>query len=262
MEAFTEELIRKYIKTEKLGHKLHFHKTVDSTNTVAKELAEKGEPHGTLVIAETQNRGKGRLGRIWHSPAGGLWFSLILRPQDAKVIPSHLTFMGGLAIVQASRKVGVETSLRWPNDIYVDRKKVGGILTESKSIGDQFQYFVIGVGLNVNVTPSDFPGQLKNEAASFLSIKGEAVSRPLLLGNILLAWEKLLHVIYPKQGFEPILKVWKKYASFLGSQVRVDTSSESVEGEAVDITLSGALCIQDIDGLIHEVSSGDVTKLW
>jgi len=261
-DTLTETRVLPYIKTKELGKNIFFHVSLDSTNTVAKELAEKGEPHGTVVVAETQNRGKGRLGRIWYSPPGGLWFSIILRPKIQNLIPAHLTFMSGLAVIQAARKAGIEATLRWPNDIYVGNKKVGGILTETKTNGTEFQYFVIGIGLNVNVQPSDFPAELREEATSFLEIKKEPVSRAIILGNILIAWEKLLNEIYPKQGFAPILKVWKKYASFLGSQVRVDTSTGSLEGEAVDVTVTGALCVQDIDGIIHEVSSGDVRKLW
>lgn len=260
-DMLNEEVIRQHVKTQELGQKIHFYPSIDSTNTMAKELAEKGETHGALVIAETQTRGRGRLGRTWYSPVGGLWFSLVLRPRIPQFQAPHMTFIAGLSIAQAAQKAGVPVSLRWPNDIYIQDKKAGGILTEARLSGGRFEYLVIGIGLNVNVTESAFPGQLKEEATSFLMAKGEPISRPLFLGHTLLAWEKLLQ-IYPRQGFAPILKAWKKYAAFLGSQVRVDTSSESVEGEAIDVTFSGALRVQDVDGLIHEVSSGDVRKLW
>lgn len=260
-DILSEEGLRSIIKTQELGKNIRFFPSIDSTNTAAKQLAENGEPHGTVVVAETQTRGQGRLGRTWHSPAGGLWFSVILRPQLPGLLAPHLTFMAGLAVAQAANKAGVPVSLRWPNDIYVEGKKLGGILTESKLKGNTFEYFVIGIGLNVNIEESAFPAQLKEEASSFLMVKGAPTPRAQLLAYILLAWEKLLS-IYPKQGFGPILKAWKKHASFLGSQVRVDTSKESVEGEAVDVTITGALQVQDIDGLIHEISSGDVRKLW
>jgi BirA family biotin operon repressor/biotin-[acetyl-CoA-carboxylase] ligase len=257
----SEDVLKEHLRTRELGKKVFFFSTIDSTNTMAKQLAEKGEQTGTLVIAESQTRGQGRLGRTWHSPPGGLWFSTILRPQFKNFSSHHLTFMAGLSIAQACAKTGVSVSLRWPNDIYAGDKKLGGILTESKTKGNTFEYIVIGIGLNVNIEPTSFPAQLKEEATSLLAIKGSLVHRAQLLNYILLAWEKLLE-IYPKQGFAPILKVWKKYATFLGSQVRVDTSHESVEGEAVDVTLTGALQVQDIDGLIHEISCGDVRKLW
>lgn len=260
-DVFNSEVIRKVLRTKALGQTLHFYDSLDSTNVAAKDLAEKGAPHGTLVLAETQTRGKGRLGRTWFSPSGGLWFSLILRPVSPPVALSHMTFISGLSIAQAAAKMGVPVSLRWPNDIYIDRKKVGGILSESKSRGDNLEYLIIGIGLNVNVPESAFPAPLKSQATSLLTAKGEPISRVLLLAYILFAWEKLLE-FYPKQGFAPILNVWKKYASFLGSQVRVDTSSKTLEGEAIDVTMTGALRIQDIDSLIHEISTGDVTKLW
>lgn len=260
MDQFNESAIRQYLKTKTLGHTLYFYPSIDSTSIVAKELAEKGAPHGTLVIAEIQTRGRGRLGRTWFSPQGGLWFSLLLRPQNPPIMPAHITFVSGLSIAQAVAKLGISVHLKWPNDIYLDEKKIGGILSETKSTGPSFEYLIIGIGLNVNIPESDFPSTLAQEATSLLTVKEKPVSRALLLGAILLALEKLLE-LYPKVGFSAILKAWKKYAAFLGTQVRVDTSKESFEGEAIDVTLSGALRVQDIDGLVHEISTGDVRKL-
>lgn len=261
-DTFTEAGLREHLTTEKLGKSLYYFPSLDSTNIVCKELAEKGAPHGALVIADAQTRGRGRLGRTWFSPAGGLWFSLLLRPNEMRVSPTHLTFLAGLALAQACTKNGVNASLRWPNDLFVGAKKAGGILTESKGNGASFDYFILGIGLNVNIDLDAFPKELQEEATSLSIEKKEPISRTQLLAYTLLLLEKLIVGIYPKQGFGPILKLWKKYASFLGTQVRVDTSTESIEGEAVDVTLTGALAVQDIDGIIHEISCGDVRKLW
>jgi len=261
-DTLTEAVLREHLTTEKIGKLVHYFPSLDSTNIVCKELAEKGEPHGTLVLADTQTRGRGRLGRTWFSPSGGLWFSLILRPNEMRVSPAHLTFLAGLALAQACSKNGVNVSLRWPNDLFIGNKKVGGILTESKGNGSNFDYFILGVGLNINLEESVFPTQLKDEATSLLIEKKELILRAPFLAYTLFLFEKLLTSIYPKQGFAPILKLWKKYATFLGTPVRVDTSTESIEGEAVDVTLTGALAVQDIDGIIHEISCGDVRKLW
>lgn len=259
--TFNEESFRKHLKTKELAKKIHYFSSVSSTNDMAKELAEQGAPHGTLVIAETQTRGRGRLGRTWFSPEGGLWFSLLVRTANFHLVPSHLNFIAGLSVAETSQRAGIDVALRWPNDIYIQGKKVGGILTESKMQGSVVEYFTAGIGLNVNVPESAFPAPLKEEAASFLSVSGKPLNRELLLAHILLVWEKLLE-FYPAHGFAPILKIWKKYTPFLGTQVRVDTSSQMVEGEAVDVTLTGSLRVQDIDGLVHEISSGDVRKLW
>lgn len=259
-DQFSEEKLKSLLKTEQLGKKICFFPSLESTNLFAKQLAEKGEPHGTLVIAETQTKGQGRLGRSWHSPKGGLWFSLILRPSFRPFLPQHLTFTAGLAAAQTCSRIIPNVSLRWPNDIYVESKKIGGILTEGRTKGNDFEYCIIGIGLNVNLTESEFPSILKSEASSLLILKKEKVEIPLFLANLLLLWENILK-IYSQKGFAPVLNSWKKYAHFLGTFVKVDTPTKTIEGEAIDVTLSGSLKVQDLDGMIHEISSGDVRRL-
>lgn len=175
-------------------------------------------------------------------------------------MPQHLTFIAGLAVVQACSKIIHSVSLRWPNDLYVENKKLGGILTESRAKGDRFEYFIMGIGLNVNLAENQLPEELKPLATSLYILKKEQISRAALLGDILLHWEKILNH-YPHHGFAPIVNSWKKHADFLGAFVKVDTPAGIIKGTAVDLSPSGALMIQDQSGLIHEISCGDVRLL-
>lgn len=240
-----------------LGSKIHYCSVTESTNNDAKKMAQEGAPNGTLVIAERQQGGRGRMGRAWNSPRGGLWLSIVLRPELSPVDAPKLTIMSAVAVAEAIiQATGVFAKIKWPNDILVDGKKVCGILTEMSAEMDIINHVIIGIGINVN--NSDFPKELKDKSISLCQIKGQQVSRIVLLSTLL---EKLEHyyAIAETEGFEEIFKKWRLLCVNLGQKVKIIGKNNSFEGIVLDIDTSGALLIKTISGQVMKVMSGDVS---
>ncbi|OGF47314.1 MAG: biotin--[acetyl-CoA-carboxylase] ligase [Candidatus Firestonebacteria bacterium RIFOXYC2_FULL_39_67] len=252
--------IRDGLETEYMGRELYCFNEAGSTNEIAIKLAEGKVSEGAVVIAEKQTAGKGRLGRKWISPSGsGLWFSIILKP---KINPQHsakLTFISGLAVLDAIKSVtGLKAGLKWPNDVLVNGKKVCGILTEIKAGPDVINYQVIGIGVNVNLNENAFEGLLKNSATSLSVEAGKEVSRLKLLKEILKNIETG-YELFKKEGFEPFLSRWKEHSVTLNNKVKVKGLLESFEGIALDIDDDCALILRLSSGEKKRVLSGDVS---
>ncbi|OGX22999.1 MAG: biotin--[acetyl-CoA-carboxylase] ligase, partial [Omnitrophica WOR_2 bacterium RBG_13_44_8] len=204
---------------------------------------------------ETQTKGRGRLGRNWFSPKyKGIYLSLILRP---KILPSHtplLTLMHAVSICEAIREnTGLSCQIKWPNDILIHHKKLGGILTELNAETDLSRFVVIGIGLNVN-------NDKKTLAAGATSLKEQCkgeINRAGLLQEILRRIEAN-YFIFQKKGGEPIVEKWRDWNTSLGRRVRVACQKEHIEGQALDIDADGGLLIRDDFGLIQKVMAGDV----
>jgi BirA family biotin operon repressor/biotin-[acetyl-CoA-carboxylase] ligase len=216
---------------------------------------------GTIVLAESQSKGKGRQGRKWLSPEGGLWFSVILRP---RIEPKHalkLTLLGSVAAVKTLNKLyGIEAEIEWPNDVLINRKKVCGILTETSFRGKSLNFAVLGFGINANLDLEDFPRHLRDSATTLKAQLGKEISREILLCRLVENVEACYDVV--KSGkFEAILDDWRKLSGFLGSYVRILDGQRSVEGTALDLDTDGALIVRLKDGNIHKVISGDVTRI-
>lgn len=242
--------------TKSLGKQSIYHyDSIESTNDKAYELAEKGEAEGTIVIAETQTRGKGRIGRKWISPrSGGIYTSLILRPDaETDEIPA-VTLIAGIAIIKAIKKTcGIEAKMKWPNDILIDGRKVCGILTEIKAQPDRVDFLVLGIGINVNTAP----GKLPKEATSLKEKTGSDISRMELLKHVLEEVEKD-YIRFSKKGFSSLRGECKKASMVIGQHVKIEEHHRSVEGRAVDIDEKGALTIKLKDGSLKRIFSGDV----
>jgi len=243
----------------RFGQAIHYFEEVQSTNDEARRLAEKGAAEGTLVLAESQTGGKGRLGRRWLSPAGkGIWISIILRPlmQPAKV--PHLTMVAALAAAKAVQEgSGLETGIKWPNDIMVNGKKVCGILTELKAETEMVHYVVVGIGLNVNLSPEDLPDELHTTATSLAIELGRSVSR-LLLTQRLLTHFDAFYADYLARGLGPVKEAWEKNNITLGCQVQVTTTEGQFSGTALGINADGALLVEGKEG-IQAFYAADVT---
>lgn len=243
----------------KIGQKIHRYEVVSSTNTLAKRLAAKGEEEGTVVIAETQRKGKGRLGRVWESPKGGLWFSLILRP---KTHPSKLpliTFVSSVAVAKALQEMfGLKVQVKWPNDVLIGNKKVCGILTEANTKGDVVNFVVVGIGINANIDLHSFSPDLRGSATSLKTELQKTVDEGQLLQ---LVFEKLEYYygLFQKGKYDALLAEWKKLAAFLGKPVEVVSLDEKFVGKAVDVDENGALIIRLGDGSLRKIFSGDIT---
>ncbi|MCI0405239.1 MAG: biotin--[acetyl-CoA-carboxylase] ligase [candidate division Zixibacteria bacterium] len=197
-------VIRHYLSTKILGHKIHSYQSVGSTNSTAWKLAEEGVPEGTLVVADRQTAGRGRLGRSWHSPPRvGLWFSLVLRPEVAPSQAPGISLLTALALSQTiGSRCGMEAKIKWPNDCQIAGKKVAGILTELSSELDRVNFVIVGVGLNVNQTKSDFPTSLKRKATSLSIETKQKWQRAEILALFLKEFEHF-YLPFKKSGVAP-----------------------------------------------------------
>ncbi|MBU2700665.1 BirA family biotin operon repressor/biotin-[acetyl-CoA-carboxylase] ligase [Sporomusaceae bacterium BoRhaA] len=253
-----EEIIP-HFSTQWLGKKIVYFDDVSSTNNEARNEAQRGAPEGTIVIAESQNNGKGRLARGWYSPQyQGIWLSVVLRPKFRPADAPKCSLLAAVALERAIfRQTGIHCGIKWPNDLLYDNKKLIGILTEMSAEFDAINYIVIGMGINVNTFADDLPQELQTIATSLAMITGEKVNRKVLLGKIL---EELEHS-YDKvcsEGFGPLLDEWRRKSITLGKIVDVFGMDEQFSGKAVDIDADGALLIERETG-IERVLAGDVS---
>lgn len=243
------------LKTKSFGRKIIYFDSLSSTMDMATQLALKGAREGTVVLAETQTKGRGRLGRIWYSPKyKGLYFSLILRPKISLDKASIITLLAGVSICEAIKEVsGLGPQIKWPNDILIHNKKLGGILTEIKAEVDEVNFIIIGVGLNINNDSKS----LISGSTSLKESKDEQLSRLNIFQEILYKLE-LNYQILDKKGAKPIIDKWRQFSTTLGRRVKVYSHKEHLEGEACDIDSDGGLFIRNDSGIMHKVLSGDV----
>ncbi|MCM8770247.1 MAG: biotin--[acetyl-CoA-carboxylase] ligase [Candidatus Omnitrophica bacterium] len=246
------------LKTKSFGCKIRYYEMVSSTMDIAMQAGLEGALEGELILAEGQSRGRGRLGRSWNSPKyKGIYMSLILRP---KLLPQEtpcLTLLSAVSVCEAIKEdVGLDTNIKWPNDIVIHEKKVGGILTELNAEMDIVHFVVIGIGINVNNDKS----QLPLHATSLKEEKKEVVNRVTLLRKILEKLE-INYDIFKKHGFHPITEKWRSFSTTLGSRIKVTCQKEHIEGEAIDIDIDGGLIIRKDSGFIEKVMAGDVVKV-
>lgn len=243
------------LNTKFIGRKIYYFYEASSTMDKAFELGLKGSPEGTLILAEAQNKGRGRLGREWFSPKyKGIYLSLILRP---KILPNSipmLTLMTAVSICEAIKEnLNLDARIKWPNDILINQKKLGGILTELNAETDLVHFVIVGAGINVNNAKDTLvPG-----ATSLKDEKKENINRIILLQEILRRIEEnYLH--FQEKGSRYIIHKWRTFNATLGKRVRVTCQKQHLEGQAVDIDADGGLLIRKDSGLIEKVLTGDV----
>ena len=248
------------LKTKVLGKEIISYKKVGSTNDIAYELAEKGLRDGSIILAEEQEKGKGRHGRRWLSPSkGGIYLSAILRPHITPNEIPKITLLAAVAAAKAIRETaGLQAMIKWPNDILVNNRKVCGILTEMKAEQDSVDFIVIGIGINVNTPLKALPkgaSSLKEELRH--RGKDEYVSRVELTKKLI---EKLEedYFLLKKEGFRPIMDEWKRLTDMLGSRVKVVLQNRAFEGLVHDIDPDGALVVRKDAGTLERISSGDI----
>lgn len=250
--------IKRYLNSSRLGESIEYYARVDSTNRRGKEMALQGAAEGTLVVAEEQTRGRGRLGRQWFSPRGGIWFSIILRPDLSPYQAPLLTLLTSLAGVKGIKNAtGCSLSIKWPNDLIWQGKKVAGILTEINAEMDRINFVVVGAGINANIKKDHFPEDISSKATSLTGPGGKSVYRPKILASFLNEMEKLYDEAQ-EEGFKGLIGEWKQYSSTLGKQVEVKTPRGIIKGEAVDINEEGALVVEEEGGGVICLLSGDV----
>jgi len=222
---------------------------VTSTMDIARDLAQQGCPDFTVCIAERQNAGRGRLSRAWLSSEGGLWLTLVLRPDIPHISSYKLNFAVSLSLVLTLRRLfDIPAFVKWPNDILVNGKKIVGILSEMESDSDRLAFVNIGIGINVN----NDPGSEEPKASSIKKILGREISKEELLSEFLNVFEERM-----TQGLDDVIYEWKKYTLTIGRHVKVVTTREVSEGIAIDIADDGALLLKLADGRVKRVIYGD-----
>lgn len=265
---FSVEELRTLVAGD-FGKEIIFAESLESTNAFAMELAEKGAVHGTVVIADKQIKGKGRLGRTWVSPPkSNIYMSVILRPEIEPKDATLLTIMAVTACAHAIRNstrnesfpTGLNVKIKWPNDLMLSNKKLGGILTEMKSDPDRILFAVIGIGINVNSKAKDFPPDIQAIATSVREELGKAQSRTLLISGILKDMDHR-HKVLIRAGRKPLLEEWKKLSATLGRKVKVTAGRETFIGVAENINDEGLLILRLASGSLKKISAGDVTML-
>jgi BirA family biotin operon repressor/biotin-[acetyl-CoA-carboxylase] ligase len=255
-------LIRNGLRARTIGGTIHAFRTVSSTNDAALAMAEEGCPDGTLVIAEAQTGGRGRLGRHWHSPAGsGLWFSVVLRPKLAASGAQALTFLGAVATARAVRDLhGVPMTLKWPNDLFLEGRKMGGVLTELSAESDLIRHAVIGIGFNVNLPAAAWPPELKPIATSLQVAAGGPVPRVPLLRRILEEMETR-YAQLQRSGPASLVDEARALTPMIGKIVRIQHLGQVREGTVVGMDPDGALLLRSAAGTVERLLAGDVSIL-
>ncbi len=255
--------VQRGLSTTYIGKKIYYFPELESTNIAAKEKAlhrAEGMSEGTLIITERQSAGKGRLGREWFSPAGGIWLSIILYPQLSPSYISRITLMTAVATVKALENYTlIKPQIKWPNDILINEKKVCGILTEMSAELDIINWVVVGIGVNVNIDHQRFPEDIQANTISLKEVSGEEVLRVKLAQTFLQEFEKYYEKLKRKE-FSSILKEWKLYSHTLGKKIRVDMGERIITGEAIDINEEGALILKKEDGELIKIISGTILK--
>jgi len=243
------------LNTKFIGKKIYYFDSVSSTMDIAMQLGLKNSTEGTLVLTESQTKGRGRLGREWFSPRyKGIYLSLILKPKILLNQAPILTLMASVSICEAIKEIAaLEAQIKWPNDILMHQKKLGGILTEINAEMDGIRFIVIGIGLNVNNDKK----ALISGATSLKEQKKEGINRIELLQEILRRIEKN-YLTFQEKGAQFIIDKWRDYNITLGKRVKVYSHKEHIEGQAVDIDTDGSLLLRSDSGLVQRVTAGDV----
>ena len=237
-----------------LRQKIHHFQEISSTMDVARELARKGAQEGTIVIAETQSQGRGRLSREWFSPKGGIYFTIILRPKISPINAPRLNLMASVAVAKAIRKLfGLKAELKWPNDVLIAGRKVCGILAEMEAEIDAVNFVNLGVGINANFSVSQF----EERATSLQDELGREVSRREFLNSVLTEIDKQQSSLIRVD----LLEEWKNLSATLNKDVRIIAPGEEITGRAIDIDTDGALVVKDKDGSLRRAIAGDCIHL-
>ena len=243
------------LNTKFIAKKIHYFDYLASTMDLAMQLGIQAAANGTLVLAEAQTKGRGRLSRSWFSPKyKGIYLSLVLRPKISPSAAPMLTLLSAVSICEAIKKiVGLDAQIKWPNDVFICNKKIAGILTEMNAEVDKVNFVVIGIGLNVNNDRKSLIAQ----ATSLKEQAGQPLSRILILQELLRRIENNYFLLEDK-GAQAIIDKWRSFSLTLGRRVKVYCQDKHIEGQAVDIDQDGALLVRKDSGLIQKIFSGDV----
>ena len=251
--------IKSGLKTERFGKEVYAFTETSSTSDVASALARGGAAEGTVVVADRQTKGRGRMGRSWESvPGVGIWMSVVLRPHIPPMDVPRITITSAVAVSELLKEeIGLEAPIEWPNDIVVNGKKICGILTEMVAEQDRVRSVILGIGLNVNHADKDFSPELRGNATSMCIEGGIRYDRTALLQRLLERLERLYDMSL-EGGFNEIVARWSANSYTLGRRVRCTADGRPVEGIAASLASDGALVVRTDDGAVKQITCGDV----
>ena len=254
-----DDLMSRLGKIKVVGRDIRVFKETTSTNDVAEKLAVDGVKEGVVIFAESQSKGRGRLGRRWIStPGKGLWFSVLLRPTLRPIEATRLTIVAATALLRAITTAGgVSAEIKWPNDILIRGKKVAGILTELRAELDQIKYLILGIGVSVNLISTDFPDDLRKTASSLRIETGEAFDRAELASEILRELDHDYARLCSGQ-FESVAEEWEERCTTIGRNVIIDLTGRTIQGRAECLDSDGALLVRTQHGRLERITGGDV----
>ncbi len=237
-----------------LERRIHYFREIGSTMDAARKLAEGGLEQGTIVVAESQSRGRGRLSKEWVSPQGGIYFTVILRPKISPAYAPRINLMASVAVATTIRRLfGLKAELKWPNDVLIEGKKVCGILAEMNAEVDAVNFINLGIGINANTSIS----QHEEKASSLKEQLGEEVSRREFFRSVLTELKEQQALLTKTD----LLEEWKSLSATLNRDVRIVALGEEIVGQAIDIDSSGALIIKGKDGSLRTAIAGDCIHL-
>jgi len=257
-----QENLKQNLAGKFIGHQLHYYEEIGSTNDEAFRLGVAGAPEGTALIAERQSAGKGRMQRVWHSPAGvNVYTSIILRPHFEPVRAPQISIAAGVAVAETiNQYCPGKVQLKWPNDVQIGGKKICGILAQMKMSVNTIDFVVVGIGINVNLNHEEFPPDIQEIATSLSIETGNEISRLELIIRLyenMAKWYKELL----QNGFSPIKEKWLSLSPMIGKPVSVMFQDETVSGKAIGIDEDGSLILLAVGNKEIKVSAGDATIL-
>lgn len=256
-EFIDTEKIEKYLKTKYIGKEILCFDEVESTNTVAKFLAEFGSDEGTVVISEVQTKGKGRHGKKWESPTGGIWLSIILKPDIAPSKAPLITLATGVAVAKTLRNIGADARIKWPNDVLINDKKISGILTEANARFSSVDYVIVGIGIDSNFNIDLLPEELQKGSTTLKDELETKITETELTLKFLNEFEKV-YDLFKEEKFDDILYDWRKMSQTIGSYVEIKQPlGKFLKGYAVGINNKGALILEEDNGNLKKIISGE-----
>ena len=254
------EILKQQLDGKFIGHRLYYYEEIGSTNDEAFRLGSAGAPEGTALIANSQSAGKGRMQRVWYSPAGSnIYTSIILRPQIEPARAPQISILAGVAVADILESYCPDRiKLKWPNDVLINGKKVCGILSQMKTIVSEVDFIILGIGINVNISYNEFPKEICNIATSLAIETGREISRQELIIRLyenLAKWYKQLL----GDGFGRIKEKWLSMSPMIGQTVQVMFQEEAVSGKAIGLDEDGSLILLAAGNKKLKVSAGDAT---
>ena len=246
------------LNTRYIGQSLYVFNEVSSTNTVAKFLSMHNIDDGAVIISEKQTKARGRSGKAWESPIGGVWLSIVLNPHVDHTKLPLITLATGVAVAKTLEKIGVENpEIKWPNDIMINGKKVCGILTEAVTKFNTIESVIIGVGIDANLDINEFPEELQEGTTTLEKELGRKGNENLLIKTFLEEFEEISE-LFDHEGYEEILKEWRKRSYSIGKIVEVrEPFNKNYDAYVLGISKEGALVVEKIDGTLEKVISGE-----